>query len=78
MHISNVIVGNLLTSLFGRIIGAFGPILLVPLMIRAWGLDVYGEWFILTAIPAYIMLAPDFGLAGAVVNRMAYLTAGRE
>lgn len=76
MQISRTIVGNLSAGFLGRIISALTPILLVPFMIRAWGLDVYGEWLILTAIPAYIMLAPDFGLAGAVVNRMSYLTAG--
>jgi O-antigen/teichoic acid export membrane protein len=44
-------------------------------MIRDWGLHEYGEWLILTAIPTYVMLSPDFGLAGAVVNQMAISTA---
>jgi O-antigen/teichoic acid export membrane protein len=44
-------------------------------MIRDWGLHEYGEWLILTAIPTYIMLSPDFGLAGAIVNQMAISTA---
>jgi O-antigen/teichoic acid export membrane protein len=44
-------------------------------MIRDWGLHEYGEWLILTAIPTYILLSPDFGLAGAVVNQMAISTA---
>jgi O-antigen/teichoic acid export membrane protein len=43
-------------------------------MIRHWGLHQYGEWIILTAIPTYLMLSPDFGLAGAVVNQMAIST----
>gem|GEM_PF-4189274 len=48
-------------------------------MVRAWGTEVYGEWLILTAVPASIMLAPDFGLVGAVVNRIAFLSAqGRD
>jgi O-antigen/teichoic acid export membrane protein len=59
----------------GRIIGAMTPLVLVPLMIRTWGLHLYGEWLILTAIPTYIMLAPDFGLGNAVVNQMAIATA---
>jgi O-antigen/teichoic acid export membrane protein len=75
MRISKAISGNLVTGFLGRMVGALTPVLLVPFMIRAWGLEIYGEWLILTAIPSYIMLAPDFGLAGAVVNRMAYLTA---
>lgn len=75
MSIKHAIAGNFATGSLGRVISALSPILLVPFMIGTWGLEVYGEWLILTAIPAYIMLAPDFGLAGAVVNRMAYLSA---
>jgi O-antigen/teichoic acid export membrane protein len=79
MRIAHVIAGNLATGFIGRLVSALTPILLTPFMIKTWGLDVYGEWLILTAIPTYIMLAPDFGLAGAVVNRMAFLTAaGKE
>ncbi len=48
---------------------------MVPLMIRSWGAHLYGEWIILTAIPAYLMLSPDFGLGGAAVNQMALATA---
>ncbi len=44
-------------------------------MIRSWGLHQYGEWLILTAIPTYVMLSPDFGLANAVINQMAKTTA---
>lgn len=72
------ITANLLAGMIGRAVNSIGPIVLVPLMIHVWGMKIYGEWLILTAIPVYVMLAPDFGLAGAVVNRMAYLTAGGQ
>ncbi len=72
--IKRTIAGNLGASFLGRLITALRPILLVPLMIHTWGLEIYGEWLILAAIPTYIMLSPDLGLAGAVTNRMAYLT----
>lgn len=75
MHIGKAIAGNLLAGSLGRIINALTPLLLVPFMIRTWGLHQYGEWLILTAIPTYMMLSPDFGLAGAVVNQMAIATA---
>jgi O-antigen/teichoic acid export membrane protein len=77
--IGHAIAGNALAGAAGRLIAALGPILVAPLMIRHWGLPLYGEWLILNAIPAYVMLAPDFGLAGAVVNRMPFLAAsGRQ
>ena len=75
MDIRKAIVGNLFAGSLGRIINALTPLVLVPLMIRTWGLHEYGEWLILTAIPTYMMLSPDFGLAGAVVNQMAISTA---
>lgn len=74
-RVGRAIAGNILAGFFGRIITALGPILIAPLMIRNWGLPVYGEWLVLTAIPTYVMIAPDFGLAGAVVNRMPFLSA---
>jgi len=74
MHIGKAIAGNLLAGSLGRIINSLTPLVLVPFMIRSWGLHLYGEWLILTAIPTYMMLSPDFGLAGAVVNQMAIST----
>jgi O-antigen/teichoic acid export membrane protein len=75
MHIGKTIAANILTGSIGRVINALTPLLLVPLLIRSWGLHQYGEWLILTAVPTYIMLSPDFGLAGAVINQMAIVTA---
>jgi O-antigen/teichoic acid export membrane protein len=75
MRIGKAISRNCVAGSLGRAIAALTPIVVVPLMIRTWGLHVYGEWLILTAIPSYIMLCPDFGLAGAVVNQMAIATA---
>jgi O-antigen/teichoic acid export membrane protein len=79
MHIGKAIAGNLLAGSLGRIINALTPLVLVPFMIRSWGLHQYGEWLILTAIPTYMMLSPDFGLSSAVVNQMAIsITQGKR
>jgi len=79
MEIKRAIASNIGTNSLGRILTGLKPLILVPFMIHQWGLELYGEWLILTAIPTYIMLSPDFGLAGAVVNRMPYLMSqGKE
>lgn len=75
MNVGKAVAGNLLAGSLGRVITGLVPLVLVPFMIRAWGLSEYGEWLILTAIPTYIMLSPDLGLAGAVVNQMTISTA---
>lgn len=69
------ILANFIAGSFGKIVGVFGPIIIVPLMFRTWGQGLYGEWLILTAIPAYIMLTPDLGLSSAIVNEIAFLIA---
>lgn len=37
-------------------------------MILTWGLSGFGEWILITAIPAYLMLSSDLGLIGVAVN----------
>jgi hypothetical protein len=75
MHIGKAIAGNLLAGSLGRIIGSLTPLVLVPFMIRSWGLRQYGEWLILTAIPTYMMLSPEFGLTGVVLIQVSNTTS---
>jgi O-antigen/teichoic acid export membrane protein len=41
----------------------------VPLLLHFWGLELMGEWLVLTAIPAYLMLS-DLGFVSATINEM--------
>lgn len=41
----------------------------VPIMLSAWGLNNYGIWLILSAVPGYLVMA-DFGIATAASNEM--------
>lgn len=53
-----------------------GNVLLVPVFLRYWGSELYGEWLVLSAGVAYLAIL-DLGLQTYVVNRMcqAYATA---
>lgn len=44
-------------------------LLSVPLLLGAWGVDLYGEWLILAAIPVYLS-ASDTGFATAATHDM--------
>jgi len=44
-------------------------VLLPPLFLHAWGVDIYGEWLVLTALAAQIVFS-DLGAGLYVVNRM--------
>lgn len=57
-------------SLLGQFIVAIQPILLVPLFLRAWGGEVYGQWCIFFAIVSYFSLL-DFGCQNHVGNVLA-------
>ena len=61
---------SILANGFGRlnttIIQLFGP----PLFLISWGVDLYGEWLILTTIPTYLMLS-DVGFSGVAQNEMS-------
>jgi len=50
---------------------------LVPLFISQWGLALYGEWLLLTAVPAYLVLA-DFGFVDASSNELARKACGDD
>lgn len=41
----------------------------VPLLIHAWGLALYGEWLILSAVPVYLAMS-DVGFTAATQNDM--------
>ncbi len=46
----------------------------VPLLLHFWGLELMGEWLVLTAIPAYLMLS-DLGFTSATINEMTMQVA---
>ena len=49
-------------------------LLMVPLLIYSWGVDLYGEWLILYTIPGYIILS-DFGIITTANNKIDALCA---
>lgn len=55
---------------FGQAVTIGTQLLLTPLFFRHWGAALYGEWLILSAIPAYLALA-DLGVSSAAGNEMA-------
>ena len=56
-------------NFLGQIINMASRVLLVPLFLTAWGVEVYGEWLILTSIGAYLFLT-DLGGQLYIINRL--------
>lgn len=56
-------------GLIGQVLNFSSKILLVPLFLRAWGTDVYGEWLQISSFVAYLSLT-ELGGQIYVVNRL--------
>ena len=70
---SRGVFGRLKKSSFAHTLGLGSNLLIrifsIPLFLAAWGTELYGEWLIVTSIPAYLALS-DLGLNTAVGNEM--------
>lgn len=61
---------NLGANAYGQLITVAIQLASVPLFFHYWGLELYGEWLILSAIPAYLSLS-DIGFATVAANDMS-------
>ncbi len=52
-------------------------ILLVPVLLHAWGIERYGVWLLLSSIPTYLTFS-DFGFTFIAKNEMTMKAAGGD
>jgi O-antigen/teichoic acid export membrane protein len=63
--------------LIGQVLGVAQRLLLVPLFLSAWGVQVYGDWLQLTSIASYFALL-DIGGQVYIINRLTQTFAARD
>lgn len=61
---------SLTANAAGQLVTIGSQIILTPLYFSAWGAAKYGEWLILSSIPAYLIMA-DLGIGSAAGNEMS-------
>jgi O-antigen/teichoic acid export membrane protein len=61
---------------FAFLINLITQILTVPILLHYWGINLYGEWILLSALSTYILLS-NFGITDAFSNEMTIL-CGKE
>ena len=61
-------------SAFGPFVSVFVQLVSVPLLLKSWGAERYGEWLLLSAVPSYLSMS-DFGFATAAANQMTMQVA---
>lgn len=61
---------NMVATAYGMAVITIGQIALVPIFLHAWGASVYGQWLVLSAVPAYLSLS-DVGIGHALGNLLS-------
>jgi O-antigen/teichoic acid export membrane protein len=69
LTITKKVKSNLGANIYAQIVGAGYHILMVPLFLTFWSIELYGEWLVLTALPSYISLS-NMGLMNVAQNNM--------
>ncbi len=79
--IAGTVRGRLIRGLgataFGSVVTAIVQIVSVPVFLHFWGVKLYGEWLIISAIPTYLMLS-DIGFGSAAGNDMTMRVAAGD
>lgn len=57
------------TNVYGQIVVVVIQLVGVPVLLHFWGVQLYGEWLILSAVPAYLSMT-DLGFAQSAANDM--------
>lgn len=69
MSVRQRIAHALAANALGQAVTIGSQLLLTPLFFREWGAGLYGEWLILSSVPAYLTMA-DMGVGSAAGNEM--------
>lgn len=62
----------------GQLLNILNQLALVPLYIKIWGPQLYGEWLILSAAPSVIAMAGDLGFGTVAANEMNIAVARQD
>ena len=63
-----------LANIFGQIVTVIIQLISIPLLLAYWGVNLYGEWLLLSAIPVYLSMS-DLGFGSVAANQMTMLMA---
>ncbi|SFK62512.1 lipopolysaccharide biosynthesis protein [Methylocapsa palsarum] len=61
-------------QIYSQIVNVGVQIMLVPILLHAWGAQSYGVWLLLSAVPTYLMFS-DFGFTLSAKNEMTIKAA---
>lgn len=62
---------------FGQIVAIVIQLVSVPIFIKFWGVELYGEWLLINTIPAYLNMS-DIGFTTITANEMTMLVSRND
>jgi O-antigen/teichoic acid export membrane protein len=68
---------GLSANAFGQLVTLVSQFVGLPVFLNYWGIQLYGEWLVLSAIPAYFALS-DVGFSSVAANDMTILMASND
>ncbi len=63
-----------LSNWVSKLAGTIVQLVQVPVFLHFWGVPLYGEWMIVTAVPSYLQIS-NFGFGSVAGNEMAMMAA---
>ncbi|HBQ8586930.1 TPA: hypothetical protein L9B03_005523, partial [Klebsiella pneumoniae] len=76
-NLKNRLIKGVGANAYGQAITVLIQLVSVPFFIQHWGISIYGEWLILSALPAYLSMS-DFGLGAVAGNSMVIKMAQND
>lgn len=67
---AHILIKNFTATAFGQVVRLLGAFALVPLFLATWGVELYGEWLVLLALPTYFTQTADAGFIPVSGNEM--------
>lgn len=77
MTIKSKLLRNFGANAYGQVVTVLIQLVSVPFFLSHWGVALYGQWLILSAIPAYLALS-DIGFASVAANDMTMKVARKD
>lgn len=78
MTLKKRLMNGVIAGGFGLLVNTGVQIVTLPLFLWAWGSERYGEWLLISAVPAYLALS-DVGFSSVATNQMAMdVAAGKR
>lgn len=68
---------SLSASALGPVVTALLQVIMIPLLLKGWGAQRFGEWVLLSAAPSYLSMT-DMGFGSAAANEMTMQVARGE